>query len=352
MPTATTERRAGQQEGVVFEGGEQIGRDRVTLRLRCYSGAKFVLERQLVRVDGVTLTQVFTVENEAALHDFATADPYGDTLRATYQSIRQSYLVERDAGTTYRIANKSTVDIAGEINRIEHCQNEAELMAVAHAVTSALGATQYIFSRLILDDKSGDVIEYRYLVGCDPAWLNKYIDRVWYMNDPSLEYAKRNVTPALSSQLDLYSDGHWLPTEAAAHGFRNNLVCPVHVRANHGRTNSLVAILQASNGESKEAGEGVLWVNRLMLRALASELLDWHLTGQRQQATSEFGLDEQDLDVLRRLRSGGTAKNIAEALDLSVKTVYASVYPKVNKKMGASHITNAVAMAVNCGLIE
>lgn len=174
---------------------------------------------------------------------------------------------------------------------------------------------------------------------------------MWYMNDPLLEYAKRNVTPALSSQLDLYSDGHWLPTEAAAHGFRNSLVCPVHVRANNGRTNSFVAMLQASNGESTEIGRACCGATGLCC-ALACELLDWHLAGQRQQATSEFGLDEQDLDVLRRLRSGGTAKNIAEALDLSVKTVYATVYPKVNKKMGASHITNAVAMAVNCGLIE
>jgi len=225
-------------------------------------------------------------------------------------------------------------------------------MAVAHTVTSSLGATQYIFSLIVLDDKSGDAIEHRYLVGCDPAWLNKYIDRVWYMNDPLLEYAKRNVTPALSSRLDLYSDDHWLPTEAKAHGFRNNLVCPVHVRGNHGGTNSLVAMLQASNGESTEIGEGVLWRNRPMLRALTCELLDWHLAGQRQQATSEFGLDDQELDVLRRLRGGGTAKNVAEAMGLSVKTVYATVYPKVNKKMGATHITNAVAMAVNSGLIE
>jgi hypothetical protein len=203
------------------------------------------------------------------------------------------------------------------------------LLPIAQTVTRALGAEQYIFSWLVLDEKSSDVIEHRYLVGCDPAWLNKYIDRVWYMNDPLLDYAKRNVKPVLSSRLDLYSDAHWLATEAATHGLRNNLVCPVHAG-----TNSFLVMLQASNAEPRKAGEGILWRNRRLLRELACELLDWRLVGLRQQATSQFDLGEQDLEVLRMVHDGGKASHVAEVLNVSVKAVYKVVYPRINQKMG------------------
>ncbi|CAE6841290.1 hypothetical protein R75465_06729 [Paraburkholderia aspalathi] len=345
MVTLATDRAADGRGEAVYEGVNRLGRDEVTLRLRRGGGDLFTLERQLVRAGGVTLTQVFPVGAEAELHDFASADPYGDSLQGSYLALRQRYLSESGG----RAAQRPRLDgnFLDQIGEIEHCRHEAELLPIAQAVTQALGAEQYIFSWLVLDEKSGDVIEHRYLAGCDPAWLNKYIDRMWYMNDPSLEYAKRNVTPVLSSRLDLYSDAHWLATEAAAHGFRNNLVCPVH-----SGTGSVFVMLQASNARRTEAGEEVLWRNRRSLRLLTCELLDWRLAGLRQQATSQFGLSEQELKVLRMVHDGGTAANVAEALGVSVKTVYGVVYPRINNKMDTPNINKAVAMAVSSGLIK
>jgi len=347
MSLLATDRLAGEREEIVYEGVDRVGRDEVTLRLRQGRDAFFTLERRLVRTGGITLTQVFPVGSDGALHDFASADPYGDSLQGSYKALRQRYLGEGGGRRTAIQRSVTPVDCLDQLGTMEHCRHEAELLPIVQTVTRALGAEQYIFSWLVLDEKSGDVSEHRYLVGCDPAWLNKYIDHVWYMNDPLLEYAKRNATPVLSSQLDLYSDSHWLATEAAAHGFRNNLVCPVHAG-----TNSQLVMLQASNAEPKEVGEGILWRNWCLLRALAGELLDWHLAGLRQQATSQFDLSEQEVKVLRMVHGGGTASNVAAVLDVSVKTVYGIVYPRINDKMGTSHINKAVATAVNCGLIE
>lgn len=346
MSILVTDRAAVEHEEIVYEGVDRVGRDEVTLRLRRGGGEFFTLERRLVRAGGVTVTQVFPVGSGSALHDFASADPYGGSLQGSYMALRQRYLSERGRRTAVQ-RSVTPGDFLDQIGAMEHCRHEAELLPIAQTVTRALGAEQYIFSWLVLDEKSGDVTEHRYLVGCDPAWLNKYIDHVWYMNDPLLEYAKRNATPVLSSRLDLYSDSHWLATEAAAHGFRNNLVCPVHAG-----TNSLLVMLQASNAEPREVGEGILWRNRRLLRVLASELLDWRLAGLRQQATSQFDLSEQEVKVLRMVHGGGTASNVAAVLDVSVKTVYGVVYPRINDKMGTSHINKAVATAVNCGLVE
>jgi DNA-binding CsgD family transcriptional regulator len=345
MGTLATDRAADGRGEVVYEGVNRLGRDEVTLRLRRGGGDLFTLERQLIRAGGVTLTQVFPVGADAELHDFASADPYGDSLQSSYLALKQRYLSEARGRTVVQRPGIPG-DFLDQIGEIEHCRHEAELLQIAQTVTRALGAEQYIFSWLVLDAKSSDVIEHRYLAGCDPAWLNKYIDHVWYMNDPSLEYAKRNATPVLLSRLDLYNDVHWL-TEAAAHGFRNNLVCPVHAG-----TNSVLVMLQASNAEPTEAGEGILWRNRRELRALACELLDWCLAGLQQQATSQFGLSEEELKVLRLVHGGGTASNVSDALQVSAKTVYSVVYPRINNKMGTPNINKAAAMAVSCGLIK
>lgn len=346
MVTLATDRVADGRGEVVYEGVNRLGRDEVTLRLRRGGGDLFTLERQLARAGGATLTQVFALGAESALHDFVSADPYGDALQPSYLALRQCYLSEGGGRRTAVQRPGLAGDFLDQIGEIEHCRHEAELLPIVQTVTRALGAEQCIFSWLVLDAKSGDVIEHRYLVGCDPAWLNKYIDHVWYMNDPALEYAKRNATPVLLSRLDLYNDVHWL-TEAAAHGFRNNLVCPVHAG-----TNPVLVMLQASNAEPMEAGEGILWRNRRQLRALACELLDWRLAGLQQLATSQFGLSEEELKVLRLVHGGGTASNVADALQVSVKTVYSVVYPRINNKMGTPNINKAVAMAVSCGLIK
>ena len=345
MVALATGNAIDERREIVYEATNRIGRDEVALRLCRGGDGLFALERQLVRTGGITLTQVFPADAERAFHDFASADPYGDSLQGSYFALRQRYLSEGGGRAAQRPGLAG--NFLDQLGEIEHCRNEAELLPIAQAVTRALGAEQYIFSWLVLDEKSSDVIEHRYLVGCDPAWLNKYIDHVWYMNDPLLEYAKRNATPLLSSRLDLYNDAHWLATEAAAHGFRNNLVCPVH-----SGTGSVFVMLQASNAERTEAGEGVLWRNRRPLRLLACELLDWRLAGLRQQATSQFGLSEQELKVLRMVHDGGTAANVAEALGVSVKTVYGVVYPRINNKMDTPNINKAAAMAVSSGLIK
>jgi DNA-binding CsgD family transcriptional regulator len=177
--------------------------------------------------------------------------------------------------------------------------------------------------------------------------MQQYIARLWYMNDPYVTYARSNIAPALKSHVAVHRADHWLFSEAAAHGFSSTLVAPVH---HHGH--GMVGLLQVGNGISGIEGERLLWRHRLHFRALSSELLDWYTEQVRRQAVTEFQLSESETDVLRTLRDGGQAKHIADQLGISIHTVYKSVFPSINKKLGAGRITEAVEIAGGCGLLD
>ncbi|WP_082103243.1 helix-turn-helix transcriptional regulator [Robbsia andropogonis] len=342
--TTAMDRTTDAAREPLYESVSRINRDAVTIRLFRSQAGLFSIERQLVRADGATLTQLYPVENEQGLHKFLSADPLGDSLQSTFQSLLKHY---SDAAREVRAHHAfKAIDMFGEFDRIEACGDETDLLPIVKTVTQALGADQYIFSWLVLDAKTNDVREQRYLVGCHPAWLQKYLDNVWYMNDPLLEYAKRNATPALLSRLRSYNDVHWLE-EAAAHGFRNSLVCPVHAGSK-----SALVMLQVSNGERSVAGDELLWRNRRHLWMLACELLDWHLARLEQLAISQFRLSATELEVLRIVRAGGTAANIAQALRVSVKTVYGVVYPGITAKLGQPNINKAATIAFDNGLLK
>jgi len=345
MPKPVVDRTVDFSRQVLFEADVQIARDHVVLRLWRNSDGVCVLERRLVRSDAVVWTQILSLDDDDALAEFAAADPYGDHLRAQYQSVDRERREQIHRQTNQKAWNRPSAPVE-EIGLIDTCSNEAELMTIAGGVVSQLGGESYVYHWLRVDEKTGTVDEYRSLVGCHPAWLHKYINRLWYRRDPFLDYAKRNAAPTVGSRIDLANDDDSLISHAVEYGFRSSLVCPAH-----SRSNAWVGVLQVSNEKLQPKGENFLWKHRVLLRALAQALLDWHLATLRHEATNLFNLDQREFAALRMVRAGRTALNVADSLGVSERTAYA-IFRKINEKLGAPHITKAAETAAASGLIE
>ncbi|CAH2813577.1 MAG: hypothetical protein CBCREVIR_3770 [Candidatus Burkholderia crenata] len=336
MQKPIVDRTAEPSRQIFFEADVQIARDRVALCLWRNSDVFCVLERRLVRSDGIVLTQILSLEDGDALAEFAVADPYGDHLRAQYQSVDRERR-EQIHHQTDRKARSRPVDPVEEIGLIDACSNEGELMTIAGRVVSQLCGQSYVYHWLRVNEKTGGVDEYRSLVGCHPAWLHKYINRLWYRRDPFLEYAKRNAVPTIGVRIDLSNDDDPLMSHAVEYGFRSTPVCPAH-----SIFNAWVGVLQVSNGQPQ--GEGALWKHRVLLRALALALLDWHLATLCPEATNLFNLNQRELAVLQMVRDRRIAFNVADSLGISERTAYA-IFTKINGKLSAPNITKAVELA-------
>lgn len=341
------ENSAAHREGeLLFDANVRILRDRVVLRLFESDEATFVLEYRVVRGDGTTLVQVLRLPDEATLQEFAAADPYGEHLHVQYQSIGRIYQELANKRVLTRRARAEERDPLREIGSVQSCTSEAELMGIAYRVLSPLGGRSYTYRWLHVDDKTNVVAEQRCLIGCNPGWFHAYFKYQWYRNDPFVEYAQRNGTPAPSGAIIALGNNHWARDIAGRFGLRSSVICPAHAPAG-----SIFGLLHVGNELAPTAGEDALWQHRVLFRALAEEMLDWGIARQRSDELSRVELDQRELAALRLLRAGRTAIHVAESLGISERTAY-GIFRKINDKLGVSHIARAVEAAMERGLIE
>jgi DNA-binding CsgD family transcriptional regulator len=333
---------------VLFEADVHVARDRVVLRLRRQTNASCLLERQLVRRDGASYTQVLSTDNDGTLLEFVAADPYRDHLRAQYQSIERLCGDRLASQSDHRESKQPLRDPLDEICRIRDSSNEGDLMQIIGRVITQLGGSSYIYRWLHVPDRAGAVTDQRCLIGCHPGWMHAYISQQWYRKDPSLDYALRNNTPTLASDIEAFGDDHRAKDVAARYGFRSAVVCPVHRPLG-----TVIGLLQVGNGLPLPDGEQVLWKDRhrVLMRALADEVLNWHIDALRDEEASRVALDPREQAALRLVRAGRTACNVADMLGVSERTAY-DIFRKINGKLGVSHIARAVALAIDKGLLD
>jgi hypothetical protein len=331
---------------IVDQHSADVGADRVILRLRDHGGGRLVLERVIDRPEDVSITLLLPMYSERLFLAFSSADPWGDILAPAYDAIhvRCRHVFNGSRRLSRQVRSAGVDDVA---TRILECGNECDLAAVLEALAGSLGAEQYCVSWMEFDS-SGNTADHRYLVGCDPAWIQKYIYRAGYMNDPLLEYSKRNATPATSSDLQGDASEHWLLQEARAHGLSTILACPVHESAR-----SSVTVLQVAVGGNVVDGNLILSRNQHTWRGAAGALSDWRLR-QLSGIATECGLIGEELTVLRALLhwKDSSAETIADELNLRARHIRQIVYPGITRKMGVSHIKDAVTLAFKCGLIN
>lgn len=346
MSSTVIDKLSEAPANVIYQRRERCDHDTVILRLRNFGEGRLVLERVISRQHDVSPTIVLPVRSERSLQEFAGADPWRNILAPVYEDI--GYKCRQMLGNKTPLnRSRRTGSIEDLFLTMTECDNEFDLAVILDSLAGMLGAEQYCVSWIERDSRA-DRATHRYLLGCDPAWMQKYVYRSGYMNDPSFEYAKRNASPATSSLIEADSGEHWWFQEAKRHGLSNTLTCPVHDPARERMT-----VLQVAVGGDTTAGDAVLMRNQRDWHSAANALSTWRLT-QLTGLAAQFGLDVQELSVLRaRLHwKDVSSETIADEFNLSSAHVKQTLHKSIKRKMGVAHINDAVTVAFKCGLVS
>ncbi len=119
----------------------------------------------------------------------------------------------------------------------------------------------------------------------------------------------------------------------------------------HSSRDGRIGILYIGSDSPPHQGEAQFTANRLFFRALALELLDWSSQSLKQQILTQHQLSESDVGLIRLVRDGFTAKDIARELSLSTRTVH-NRFAKLNEKIGVTHISAVVKFAESYGIFS
>jgi hypothetical protein len=128
----------------------------------------------------------------------------------------------------------------------------------------------------------------------------------------------------MGSQISAETQGQREMLAAASeNGFRSGVVVPVHT-SDVGR----IGVLYVGSDEEQAKGERILNSQRLYLRSLAMELLDWSAKVTKREVLATLAITDKDLRVVGYVKSGFKAQDIAREMDVSVQTVYGN-YKKI-----------------------
>ena len=223
-------------------------------------------------------------------------------------------------------------------------ETEAEVEAAARQIVEYFGLHSFVFGTLF---RNGEREHYRYLVGCAPNWCFLYNQNKWYAVDPFIDYALRNTSPILASDIPLSSPGQErLMAEAAEHGFRSGIVVPAH-----SGSAIRIGILYLGTNEGVEHARESFLKHRNLMRAFALELLEWWDAKLRETGLQALDLDALDVDLLTKAQEHATAEEAARELGVTLSRVKAR-YERLTRKLEVPNKRSAVEKAVALGLIR
>ncbi|WP_322058449.1 helix-turn-helix transcriptional regulator [Paraburkholderia sp. J63] len=226
------------------------------------------------------------------------------------------------------------------VDDLLNAADEMELIPLVKRAVQAHGADWFVFVTLHPSDYSDSRSTYRFLIGCRPEWCQLYNANHWYLTDPCLEYARSNTAPLLGSALPVRTAGQQrMLVVAAKYGFRSGYVVPVHT-SERGR----IGVLYLGSDHPPEQMEPRFHEARPFFRALAMELLEWSSGAVREEALQTTGLTPEELRLLGLVKTGFTATEIANELQVSSMTVYRQ-FQRINEKLRVARITAAVKFA-------
>ena len=235
-------------------------------------------------------------------------------------------------------------DANDRISWISGYETEAEVEDAARQIVEYFGLEAFVFGALF---RSGDREHYRYLVGCRPQWCYLYNQNRWYAIDPFIEYALKNTSPVLASDIRSSTPGQArMIAEAAEHGFRCGIIVPAHSSAA-----SRVGILYLGTGGGWERTRESLLKHRNLMRAFSLELLEWWDAKLRETSLASLEFDELDLKLLAKAQERATAEEAARELGVTLSRVKAR-YERLSKKLEVHTKRSAVEKAVALGLIK
>ena len=235
-------------------------------------------------------------------------------------------------------------DADDRISWISGYETEAEVDAAARQIVEYWGLQSFVFGAMF---RNGEREHYRYLVGCEPEWCFLYNQNKWYAIDPFIDYALKNTSPVLASDIPLNTRGQQrLMAEAAEHGFRSGIVVPAH-----SRSAIRIGILYLGTSEGPERAHESFHKHRNLMRAFALELLEWWDAKLREAGLEALDLDELDVDLLTKAQEHATAEEASRELGVTLSCVRGR-YERLTRKLEALNKRNAVEKAVALGLIK
>jgi DNA-binding CsgD family transcriptional regulator len=247
-------------------------------------------------------------------------------------------------GSAFPDAIKSLEDANARISWISGYETEADVEAAARQIVEYFGLPSFVFGAFF---RAGERENYRYLVGCVPQWCYLYDQNKWYAIDPFIDYALKNTSPVLASDIALSSAGQErMMAQAAEYGFRSGVVVPAHSSAA-----IRIGILYLGTDERAEHARESLRKYRNLMRAFALELLEWWDAKLRESGLATLELDELDLDLLTKARERATAEEAARELGVTLSRVK-SRYERLTRKLDVPSKRDAVEKAVALGLIS
>lgn len=233
---------------------------------------------------------------------------------------------------------------ASSISWISGYEAEAEVEAAARQIAAYFGLPSFVFGAFFRTRGRED---YRYLVGCVPAWCYVYNGNKWYAIDPFIDYALKSANPVLASDIGLSSAGQErMMTTAAEHGFRSGIVVPAH-----SAFTVRIGVLYLGTVEGPEHARQSLLKHRNLMRAFAQELLEWWDAKLRGTSLEDLDLDDLDLDLLTKAQQQATAEEAARELGVTISRVN-SRYERLARKLEVPNKRSAAEKAVALGLIK
>jgi len=247
-------------------------------------------------------------------------------------------------GSTFPEAIRSLDEANARISWISGYETEAEVEAASRQIVEYFGLPSFVFSTLF---RAGEREHHRYLVGCVPQWCYLYDQNKWYAIDPFIDYALKNTSPVLASDIVLSSPGQErMMAQAAEHGFRSGVVVPAHSSAA-----IRLGILYLGTDQGPERARDSLLKHRNLMRAFALELLEWWDGKLRESGLQDLELDELDVDLLVKAQEHATAEEAARELGVTLSRVK-SRYERLERKLEVPSKRDAVEKAIALGLIS
>lgn len=199
---------------------------------------------------------------------------------------------------------KTVADSTIAASSLTNCEDETALSDLLTAILAPLGATSHIFSTILRNDHTPDRVSHRFLIGCRPQLCQVYNGRKWYLNDPSVIYARTNIAVIPICDLPLETDAQrrFIHETVPYGGFKSGVVVPAHTG-----TGERMGVLYIGSMEERETGNARFLAHRVLLRAIALELLEWWIARIKQEAQERYSIDQVDSRILRLLKIQFTA---------------------------------------------
>jgi DNA-binding CsgD family transcriptional regulator len=244
-------------------------------------------------------------------------------------------------------SNTPIDDIEDLISKISMCEQEGYVTFLLQDIFEKFNVTSFMFVTLLQDSRSRD--SFRFHTGCDPRWFNQYNKRKWHEVDPLVAYSRLFSKPILLSemteksdisqgQIDFFANMH-------SHGFKSGMVIPCH-----SVSTKRMGMLFVGNTMESCDGNVHLKKHRILLRAVANELLDWWIARLQSKTIDRSKLKTEDLKILKLAYHDGTSNDIALSLGLTVSQVN-NRFRNINSIFQVDNKKDAAVLAMEYGII-